>query len=72
MGLAPTRRDAAVVDLLPFILVADVERSIPFYEALGFDVIKRYKPTDRLEFAPRGDVLSQDHARAGRGQGRDQ
>jgi catechol 2,3-dioxygenase-like lactoylglutathione lyase family enzyme len=50
MGLAPTRRDA-VVDLVPFILVADVERSIPFYEALGFDVIKRYEPTDRLEFA---------------------
>jgi catechol 2,3-dioxygenase-like lactoylglutathione lyase family enzyme len=49
MGVAATRD--AVVDLVPFILVADVERSIPFYEALGFEVIKRYKPGDRLEFA---------------------
>jgi catechol 2,3-dioxygenase-like lactoylglutathione lyase family enzyme len=50
MGIAPTTRDA-VVDLVPFILVADVERSIPFYEALGFAVIKRYEPNHRLEFA---------------------
>jgi catechol 2,3-dioxygenase-like lactoylglutathione lyase family enzyme len=41
----------AVVDLVPFILVSDVERSIPFYEALGFEVVKRYQPDDRLEFA---------------------
>jgi catechol 2,3-dioxygenase-like lactoylglutathione lyase family enzyme len=41
----------SVVDLVPFILVADVERSIPFYEALGFEVVKRYEPNDRLEFA---------------------
>ena len=50
MGLAPTTRDV-VVDLVPFLLVADVERSLPFYEALGFAVIKRYEPNDRLEFA---------------------
>jgi catechol 2,3-dioxygenase-like lactoylglutathione lyase family enzyme len=50
MGVAPTTRDS-VVDLVPFILVADVERSIPFYEALGFEVIKRHEPIDRLEFA---------------------
>jgi catechol 2,3-dioxygenase-like lactoylglutathione lyase family enzyme len=50
MGVAPTNLHA-IVDLVPFILVADVERSIPFYEALGFDVIKRYRPNDRLEFA---------------------
>jgi catechol 2,3-dioxygenase-like lactoylglutathione lyase family enzyme len=50
MGLAPTRHPA-IVDLVPFILVADVERSIPFYEALGFHVIKRHRPNDRLEFA---------------------
>jgi len=41
----------AVVDLVPFILVADVERSISFYEQLGFRVIKRYEPDGRLEFA---------------------
>ena len=40
MGLEATRGDA-VVDLVPCILVADVERSIPFYQALVFDVIKR-------------------------------
>jgi catechol 2,3-dioxygenase-like lactoylglutathione lyase family enzyme len=50
MGLTPTTRDA-VVDLVPFLLVADVDRSLPFYEALGFAVIKRYEPNDRLEFA---------------------
>ena len=40
-----------VVDLVPFVLVADVERSIAFYEALGFSVVKRYEPDGRLEFA---------------------
>ncbi|MGH2381025.1 MAG: VOC family protein, partial [Candidatus Limnocylindria bacterium] len=29
----------------------DVKRSIAFYEALGFAVIKRYEPDGRLEFA---------------------
>jgi catechol 2,3-dioxygenase-like lactoylglutathione lyase family enzyme len=50
MGVAETAR-VGVVDLVPFILVADVERSIGFYEALGFRVIKRYGPHGRLEFA---------------------
>ncbi|MGH3037966.1 MAG: VOC family protein [Gaiellaceae bacterium] len=40
-----------VVDLVPFILVADVERSIAFYEALGFRVIKTYEQKGPLEFA---------------------
>jgi catechol 2,3-dioxygenase-like lactoylglutathione lyase family enzyme len=39
-----------IVDLVPFLLVADVERSIAFYEALGFEVVKRYEPAG-LEFA---------------------
>jgi lactoylglutathione lyase len=46
MGLAP-----AVVDLVPFIRVTDVERSLGFYEAFGFEVVKRYQPNGRLEFA---------------------
>ena len=50
MGVSPAA-DRAVVDLVPFILVADVERSISFYEALGFGVVKRYEPDGRLEFA---------------------
>jgi catechol 2,3-dioxygenase-like lactoylglutathione lyase family enzyme len=50
MGIAPPAPDA-IVDLVPFLLVADVERSIPFYEALGFNVVKRYEPDGRLEFA---------------------
>jgi catechol 2,3-dioxygenase-like lactoylglutathione lyase family enzyme len=40
-----------VVDLVPFIFVADVERSITSYEELGFRVVKRYEPEGRLEFA---------------------
>jgi hypothetical protein len=50
MGIAPSA-PAAIVDLVPFILVADVERSIPFYEALGFNVVKRHEPDGRVEFA---------------------
>lgn len=50
MGIAPSARDG-VVDLVPFILVTDVERSIGFYELLGFEVVKRYEPSGRLEFA---------------------
>jgi catechol 2,3-dioxygenase-like lactoylglutathione lyase family enzyme len=50
MAVAPTP-PPQIVDLVPFILVADVERSIPFYEVLGFEVIKRYQPNARLEFA---------------------
>jgi catechol 2,3-dioxygenase-like lactoylglutathione lyase family enzyme len=51
VDVEPTTREAVVVDLVPFILVADVERSISFYETLGFEVIKHYEPDDRLEFA---------------------
>jgi catechol 2,3-dioxygenase-like lactoylglutathione lyase family enzyme len=40
-----------IVDLVPFLLVTDVERSIAFYEALGFAVVKRYEPGGRIEFA---------------------
>jgi hypothetical protein len=34
MGMTPSAPDA-IVDLVPFLLVADVERSIPFYERSG-------------------------------------
>jgi catechol 2,3-dioxygenase-like lactoylglutathione lyase family enzyme len=50
VGIAPAAGDG-VVDLVPFILVTNVERSIGFYEALGFRVVKRYEPNGRLEFA---------------------
>ena len=43
--------DDTIVDLVPFLLVTDVERSIAFYETIGFAVIKRYEPNGRLEFA---------------------
>jgi catechol 2,3-dioxygenase-like lactoylglutathione lyase family enzyme len=48
--MARSTRDM-VVDLVPFIFVTDVERSIRFYELLGFAVVKRYQPGGRLEFA---------------------
>jgi catechol 2,3-dioxygenase-like lactoylglutathione lyase family enzyme len=40
-----------IVDLVPFILVRDVARSIAFYEALGFVEVKRHETNGRLEFA---------------------
>ena len=40
-----------VVDLIPFILVTDVRRSIAFYEALGFRLGNTFAPDGRLEFA---------------------
>jgi catechol 2,3-dioxygenase-like lactoylglutathione lyase family enzyme len=40
-----------VVDLVPFIHVTDVPRSIAFYEALGFRLGESYAPRGRLEFA---------------------
>jgi catechol 2,3-dioxygenase-like lactoylglutathione lyase family enzyme len=43
--------DGAVADVIPFILVTDVARSIPFYEALGFELVHTYEPGSRLEFA---------------------
>jgi catechol 2,3-dioxygenase-like lactoylglutathione lyase family enzyme len=39
---------SGVVDLIPFLLVTDVERSIAFYEALGFSAVERYVPDDAL------------------------
>jgi catechol 2,3-dioxygenase-like lactoylglutathione lyase family enzyme len=46
-----TPTEDSVVDLVPFVHVTDVARSISFYEALGFRVVKRYEPNGRLEFA---------------------
>jgi catechol 2,3-dioxygenase-like lactoylglutathione lyase family enzyme len=40
-----------IVDLVPFVLVSDVARSMAFYEALGFNEVKRYESGGRLEFA---------------------
>jgi catechol 2,3-dioxygenase-like lactoylglutathione lyase family enzyme len=40
-----------IVDLVPFILVSDVARSVAFYEALGFTEVKRHESNGRLEFA---------------------
>ena len=40
-----------IVDLVPFIMVSDVARSIAFYEALGFAEVKRHEANGRLEFA---------------------
>ena len=40
-----------IVDLVPFIRVADVSRSIAFYEALGFRVGGTHERGGRLEFA---------------------
>jgi hypothetical protein len=51
MALAPAGADSDVVDLVPFIFVSYVDRSIRFWEALGFRVAKRYEPNGRLEFA---------------------
>lgn len=36
---------------MPFLRVGDVARSIEFYEALGFGVVKTYSPLGELEFA---------------------
>jgi catechol 2,3-dioxygenase-like lactoylglutathione lyase family enzyme len=44
MGVAAA---SGIVDLVPFLLVSDVERSNRFYEALGFEVVKRYEPNGR-------------------------
>jgi len=42
---------APVEDLIPFVHVADVERSIAFYELLGFAVSTTHGPSDRLGWA---------------------
>jgi len=49
--MTPASGRSDVVDLVPFIHVSDVARSIRFYEVLGFRVVKRYEPNGRLEFA---------------------
>jgi catechol 2,3-dioxygenase-like lactoylglutathione lyase family enzyme len=51
MAMTPGRARSGVVDLVPFIHVSDVARSIGFWDALGFRVVKRYEPNGRLEFA---------------------
>lgn len=40
-----------VRDLVPFIAVADVERSVAFYRLLGMTVRETHRPDDRLEWA---------------------
>jgi catechol 2,3-dioxygenase-like lactoylglutathione lyase family enzyme len=42
---------APVDDLIPFVHVADVERSVAFYELLGFAVRDTYRTRDRLDWA---------------------
>ena len=39
------------MDLIPFVQVADIERSIAFYELLGFAVTSTHGPTGRLGWA---------------------
>lgn len=40
-----------VGDLVPFVHVADVERSVAFYRLLGFEVRDTHEPDGRLEWA---------------------
>jgi predicted lactoylglutathione lyase len=42
---------ADVSDLVPFVHVADIQRSIAFYERLGFTVRATYEPKRRLVWA---------------------
>jgi len=48
----------AVSDLVPFTHVADVDRSVAFYERLGFEMRHEYTPEDRRlwAFLERGDA----------------
>ena len=48
----------AVSDLVPFTHVADVDRSVAFYERLGFEMRHEYAPEDRRlwAFLERGDA----------------
>jgi catechol 2,3-dioxygenase-like lactoylglutathione lyase family enzyme len=48
----------AVSDLVPFAHVADVDRSVAFYERLGFEMRHEYVPEDRRlwAFLERGDA----------------
>jgi catechol 2,3-dioxygenase-like lactoylglutathione lyase family enzyme len=52
VGATPSRTPAVPVDdLIPFVYVHDVARSIAFYELLGFEVGDTYGPEDRLDWA---------------------
>ena len=46
-------------DLIPFVHVRDVERSIAFYELLGFEVRDTHGPDDQLDWA----AIERDRAR---------
>jgi catechol 2,3-dioxygenase-like lactoylglutathione lyase family enzyme len=48
---ASSEANDTVVDLIPFVFVRDVERSIAFYEALGFRLMKTHAPVGTHEFA---------------------
>lgn len=48
-----------VSDLVPFVHVRDVPRSVAFYERLGFEVRDTYEVDDRLVWA----ALQHEHAR---------
>jgi catechol 2,3-dioxygenase-like lactoylglutathione lyase family enzyme len=47
-----------VSDLVPFVHVADVDRSVAFYERLGFEMLHELVPEDRRvwAFLERGDA----------------
>jgi hypothetical protein len=47
-----------VSDLVPFAHVADVDRSVAFYERLGFEMLHEFVPEDRRvwAFLERGDA----------------
>jgi catechol 2,3-dioxygenase-like lactoylglutathione lyase family enzyme len=46
-----TRRQERVSDLVPFVHVSDLERSVAFYELLGFEVGDTYEVDGRLQWA---------------------
>jgi catechol 2,3-dioxygenase-like lactoylglutathione lyase family enzyme len=50
-AMTPAHARSNVVELVPFLHVSDIARSIRFWQALGFRVVKRYEPNGRLEFA---------------------
>lgn len=51
-GPPSSRIPSAPVDaVVPFVRVADVDRSVRFYELLGFDLRDTYRPGERLQWA---------------------
>jgi hypothetical protein len=50
-GSGPPATGASVVDLVPFVHVADVVESVAFYRLLGLEVRETYEPTGRLQWA---------------------